>query len=176
MASASMAQVIEVPAAKLRVQAMPGGETTAALSELLPAEPNTVRGTGPWTLWLGPKEWLIYSVGGAVEALTDALITIVQPLMQAGSHVSADVSSGLTLLEISGSQAIDILATGCGLDLAGGAVPAGHCAQSHFGHVSITIHRPDGSDTLRLFADRSVARYLRDSLCLAHEVRHLRPR
>jgi sarcosine oxidase subunit gamma len=176
MASASVAKVIEVPAPKLRVQAMPGAAASAALSELLPAKPNTVRGSGPWTLWLGPQEWLMYSVGGAVDALADALATIVPPLMQGGSHVCADVSSGLTLLEISGSHAIEMLATGCGLDLAGGAVRPGHCAQSHFGHISITIHRPDESNTLRLFVDRSLARYLRDSLCLAHEVRHLRSR
>lgn len=155
---------------KLRVQRMPGA--SPALAAALPATPNTAQGDGPWALWLGPAEWLIYALEGGIEPLQ----RMVEPEVRAGAAVVAEVSEGLALIELSGAETLEVLATGCGLDLAGGAVPPGGCAQSHFHQVPLLLHRPAGSESWRLFVDRGLSRHLRDSLCSCHEVRHLRSR
>lgn len=149
-------------APKLLVQCMPKATACAAL----PVHPNTVRGSGPWSLWLGPEEWLVYADGGAADSLE-------RILELPASHLATDISSGLTALELAGPGAVEVLTAGCGLDLAGTALCANSCAQTHYHHVSIILHHPDGDDRWRLFVDRSLARYLRDSLGSQHEIRHL---
>lgn len=149
-------------APKLLVQCMP----KAAACIALPVHPNTVRGSGPWSLWLGPAEWLVYADSGAADSLG-------RTLELPASHLATDVSSGLTALELAGPGAAEVLTAGCGLDIAGTALPANSCAQTHYHHVSIILHHPEGDDRWRLFVDRSLARYLRDSLSSQHEIRHL---
>jgi len=157
-------------APKLRVQRMPGARVSAAAT--LPVTPNTVQGDSPWALWLGPAEWLIYALDGGVEPLQRT----VEHDVRAGSLVVAEVSQGLALIELSGAETLAVLATGCGLDLAGGAVPPGGCAQSHFHQVPFLLHRPGAGEPWRLFVDRAFGRYLFDSLCSQHEIRHFRSR
>ena len=155
---------------KLRVQRMPGAQLPAAAT--LPATPNTAHGDDPWALWLGPGEWLLYSLQGGIEPLQN----FVEADAQTQSVVTAEITQGLTLIELSGTETLAVLATGCGLDLSGGAVPAGACAQSQFHQVPFLLHRPGGSDAWRLFVDRALGRHLFDSLCWHHEIRHLRSR
>jgi sarcosine oxidase subunit gamma len=155
-------------APKLRIQRMPG--TAPSEGGALPRDPNSTRGEGPWVLWLSPNEWLAYAVEGPVASLH----ALVEPGVRSGSHVIADVTSGLTLIELSGPRAVDLVATDCGLDLEGGAVPPARCAQSHFQQVPITLHRPSAGDPWRLFVDRALSQFLCDSLCSRHEVRNLR--
>lgn len=157
-------------APKLRVQRMPG--SAAPEGTELPTQPNSTLGTGPWTLWLGPTEWLCY----ALEGTQATLRALVDPWVRDGSHVVADLMHGLTLIELSGPQVVDVLSSGCGLDFEGGAVSEGQCAQSHFHQVPIVLHRPAAGDLWRVFVDRSLSGFFRDSLCSRHEVRHLRSR
>lgn len=155
-------------APKLRIQRMPG--TVPPEGGALPRDPNSTHGEGPWVLWLGPAEWLSYTLDGSVTSLRAR----VDPWVRSGSHVATDVTSGLALIELSGPRAVDLLATDCGLDLEGGAVPPARCAQSHFQQVPITLHRPGAGDPWRLFVDRALSQFLCDSLCSRHEVRNLR--
>lgn len=155
-------------APKLRIQRMPGAGPQEG--GILPREPNSARGEGPWVLWLSPTEWLSYALEGSVTSLH----ALVDPWVRSGSHVVADVTNGLTLIELSGPRAVDLLATDCGLDLEGGAVPPGRCAQSHFHQVPITLHHPGAGDPWRMFVDRALSRFLCDSLCSRHEVWNLR--
>mgnify|MGYP001316258491 CR=1 FL=1 len=97
---------------KLRVQRMPGAVNRG---DGLPAQPNTVVGAGPWTMWLAPAEWLIYALDGSRASLME----MADPWVRSGSHVCADVTSGLSPLELSGPGAVELLAAGCGLDLEG---------------------------------------------------------
>lgn len=153
----------ELPLApKLLVQRMP----KAIASNALPSQPNTARGQGPWLLWLGPREWLAYADNAAADSLGRALEL---PAL----HLVTDVSNGLTAFELAGPGATEVLTAGCGLDIAGSALPATSCAQTHYHHVSIVLHRPDTGDRWRLFVDRSLARYLRDSLGAQYEIWHL---
>ncbi|MGH8263175.1 MAG: sarcosine oxidase subunit gamma [Steroidobacteraceae bacterium] len=155
---------------KLRVQRMPGAQLSSAAT--LPVTPNTAQGSSSWALWLGPAEWLIYALEGGIEPLQRT----VEHDVRAGSLVVADVSQGLALIELSGAETLAVLATGCGLDLAGGGVPPGGCAQSHFHQVPLILHRPGADAPWRLLVDRAFGRYLVDSLCSQHEIRHFRSR
>lgn len=153
----------ELPLApKLLVQCRPN----IAPDSALPSDPNTVSGPGPWSLWLGPREWLIYADSGAVDLLTRT------PELPA-AYVVTDVSSGLTALELAGPGAAEVLTAGCGLDIGGPQLSANSCAQTHYHHVPIILHRPAAGERWRLFVDRSLTRYLRDSLGSQHEIRHL---
>jgi sarcosine oxidase subunit gamma len=123
-------------------------------------------------MWLAPAEWLIYALDGSRASLME----MADPWVRSGSYVCADVSSGLSLLELSGPGAVELLAAGCGLDLEGNAVPQNHCAQTLFHQVALILHRPGGVDEWRLIVDRSLSLFLFDSLSSAHEVRSLRSR
>jgi sarcosine oxidase subunit gamma len=160
MAATTLKELAFAP--KLLVQCRP----KAAACIALPVNPNTVCGSGPWSLWLGPQEWLVYADSGAADSLS-------RTLELPASHLATDVSSGLTALELAGPGAGEVLTAGCGLDIAGTALCANSCAQTHYHHVSIILHHPEGDDRWRLFVDRSLTRYLRDSLSSQHEIRHL---
>jgi heterotetrameric sarcosine oxidase gamma subunit len=139
---------------------MPGRPVNALLSGQFPRNPNTAIGADPWTLWLGPREWLIYSV----EQTLDNIEEILADDVAAGALLCTDTSSGLALLELAGPGACEALSAGCGLDFEGDAVGAGACAQTQFFHVPLIIHRPDAAPLWRLLVDRSLARWTRDAL------------
>ncbi|HZF15291.1 MAG TPA: sarcosine oxidase subunit gamma family protein [Steroidobacteraceae bacterium] len=155
---------------KLRVQRLPG--TPGALPAVLPVTPNSVTGHGPWVLWLGPSDWLIYALDGE----SSDLARLVDAGVRGGDVVVTDVGNSLVMLELAGPSAVKLLESGCGLDLSGGAVAAGACAQSLFQEIPILLHRPAPGDAWRVFVDRSLSRHLGDSLCSRHEIRHLRSR
>lgn len=156
--------------ATLRIQRMPG--TGGELQNVLPTAPNTANGAGPWALWLGPSDWLIYALDGTAGDL----LRLVDDGVRAGNIVVTEVSDSYTMLELSGALAVELLESGCGLDLSGDAVPPGGCAQSHFQGVPILLHRPAPGDAWRVLVDRSLSHHLGDSLCSRHEIRHLRSR
>lgn len=144
------------PVAKLRVQAMPGTRATALASAQLPQTPNTVHGAHPWTLWLGPREWLVYGMAASVAELESRFAADIA----AGTLVCADTSSGLTLLELEGPRSVEMLSAGSGLDFEGGALAAGACAQTQLFQIPLIIHRPDARLLWRLFVDRSLVRWV----------------
>ncbi len=155
---------------KLRVQRMPG--MRGELPRLLPTASNTANGAGPWALWLGPSDWLIYSLDGTASDL----LQLVGDGVRTGTIVVTEISDSFTVFELAGPLAVELLESGCGLDLTGHAVPSGACAQSHFQEVPILLHRPAPGDAWRVFVDRSLSHHLSDSLCSRHEIRHLRSR
>ena len=159
-------------APKLRLQSVPGATRYLASSRSLPIEPNSVCGAGPWTLWLGPAEWLIYALEGSASSLAPN----DGSWDQSGHCVSVEITSALTLLELSGPGAVELLAGDCGLDLEGGAIAPEHCAQTAFHHVPLMLHRPGAGDLWRLFVDRSLSRFFCDSLSSLNEIRTLRSR
>jgi heterotetrameric sarcosine oxidase gamma subunit len=138
--------------AKLRLQAMPGSAATP------PSAPAS--GSGSWMLSLAPRDWLAYGPAVTVTELEQVFAADIA----AGAVVRADVSSALTLLELEGPQSMEILAAGCGLDFAGGAVPPGGCVQTQLFQLAVVIHRPERRLLWRLFVDRSVAKWLRAAM------------
>ena len=126
----------------------------------LPTQPNTSTGADDAALlWLGPASWLY--VAGA-----DSLLTSFEDARRSLNAIGGalfDVSSSYVGWRVEGSVAARVLNRGCPLDLGDDAFPAGHCAQSTFGHLTVLIHRPDASPAFIVLASRS---YARDALHL----------
>ena len=112
----------------------------AAVLKVLGCEPplkaNTMVESGDFRIyWLGPDEWLVITPTdqqGKVQAdLTKALDGVFSSVV--------DNSSGLTLVEVSGTNAGALLATDCPLDLHPTVFKAGQCAQTRLAKAGMTI-------------------------------------
>ena len=128
-----------------------------ALGTEPPIEPNTVKQAGEHRIfWLGPDEWLVITPAGqqaeVKAALSDALEGVFSSVV--------DNSSGLTMIEITGEQAADLLATDCPLDLHPRVFKAGQCAQTRLAKAGMTLApKMDGSG-FEVIIRRSFADYL----------------
>jgi sarcosine oxidase subunit gamma len=123
----------------------------------LPREPNRgVDGGGRSALWLGPNEFLIVTEPGA-EA---TLVTALRQGLGGQRAAVTDVSDGRTIIEISGRNARDVLAKGCGLDLHPRVFGPGQCAQSGLAKARILLRQIDASPRFEIFVERSHAEYL----------------
>ena len=126
----------------------------------LPQQPNTsTHVDDAAVLWLGPKSWLYVAEGGASRTSFDD----ARRSLNATGGALFDVSSSYVGWRVEGAAASRVLNRGCPLDLCEDAFPAGHCAQSMFGHITVLVHRPDASAAFILLASRS---YARDALHL----------
>ena len=120
----------------------------------LPLEPNTAwDGGARAALWLGPDEWLVlgppHSAGDLVAELTSAL---------QGEHRSiVDVSANRVSIVLGGPDRLEVLASGCTIDLHPRSWRAGTCAQTLFAKAQITLH--ERGDTTRVLVRPSFARY-----------------
>jgi len=128
-----------------------------------PTTPNTVAGDERrGVLWLGPDEWLVVGLPG-----TEALILAEIDAALAGEHRSiVDVSANRAVIDLYGATRLDLLATGCGLDLdpRGGWLP-GVCAQTLFAKAQVILQERE--DATRVFVRPSFADYLVDRLLVA---------
>jgi len=151
---------VEVPfLAQIDVRCDPAPATRLGF----PTTPNTVAGDETrGTLWLGPDEWLVVGMPGTEGELVAELETTL-----AGEHRSiVDVSANRAVLDLRGASRLDLLATGCGLDLdpLGGWCP-GLCAQTLFAKAQVILQERE--DATRLFVRPSFADYLVDRLLAA---------
>jgi sarcosine oxidase, subunit gamma len=106
-----------------------------------PVEPNTTAAIGGRTvLWLGPDEWLV--LGGREGDYP-------------GAAAAIDVSASRVVLELSGTGAAGILASGCPVELA-----PGRCAQTLLARAQVILLRP-GLDRWWILVRPSFAPYLR---------------
>ncbi len=145
-------QLLAVELAQIDVRADP-----SALPFEAPV-PNTVTTwRGRDVLWLGPDEWLIVGEPGieqgVVAELADAL---------AGGHASVlDVSANRAVFDL--SDGLELLSSGCGLDLDPDRWLPRMCAQTLFGQAQVILHQLDRGAT-RVFVRPSFAGYLVDRL------------
>ena len=130
----------------------------------LPTTPNQVAANKQARLmWLGPDEWLL-------EAFEAEAADVDGLLSDRGSLVS--IGHGLVKLQISGDQALHLLAAGTPLDLAQELTP-GRCLQTRLAQVSVILTAEpaelaetdaDGqanqTPTVTLWVRRSMAHYL----------------
>ncbi len=111
-----------------------------------PTVPNTTAVVdGHTVVWLGPDEWLV--LGGAEADFVSAAAAV-------------DVSANRIALDLSGANALDVLASGCGLDLDEAAFPVGDCAQTLLARAQVILIR-QASDAFRILVRPSFAPYLR---------------
>jgi len=128
-----------------------------------PLEPNTVGGDlTRGALWLGPEEWLVVGLPGTAPAAIDEL----ESTLAGTHHAVVDVSANRAVIELQGVDRLELLASGCALDLdpRGGWVP-GVCAQTLFARAHVILQEMDAAT--RLFVRPSFAHYVVDRLLVS---------
>ena len=124
----------------------------------LPLNANRVAAAGGVrALWLGPDEWLITAEGGAPD-----LLPRLDRAVAGRRAMVTDLSSSRVVVAIGGTQARDLLAAGCGLDLHSRVFGPGQCAQTLFARVSVILDQLDDAPHYRLLVRRSYAGWLVD--------------
>jgi sarcosine oxidase, subunit gamma len=118
-----------------------------------PPQPNLVTDWNDWdVLWLGPDEWLVVGEGGSEETIERALADAMT-----GSHHSlVDVSANRIAFDL--TDGLELLSTGCGLDLDPSRWLPGMCAQTLFGQAQVILHQLE-ERTTRVFVRPSFAGY-----------------
>lgn len=109
-------------------------EGTLGLS--LPTVPNETTSKDGLTLcWLAPDRWLAVAPATPPARLVARLAEACD-----GRGAVNDVSSGRTVIRVSGTKAREVLEAGCPLDLHPQSFRPGDCAQSLLGHTAVLLH------------------------------------
>lgn len=123
----------------------------------LPIEANTVVVSGDYKIyWLGPDEWLVITP-------TEQQAKVQSELKLALGDVFSSVvdnSSGLTLLNIIGDNAANLIARDCPLDLHSSVFKVGQCAQTRLAKAGATIAPLLDGSGFELIIRRSFSDYL----------------
>lgn len=127
-----------------------------ALGTALPAQPcSTSANDLVRVVWAGPDDWFV--IGPKGEA--NRTIAGLRSRLAKTIHAVTDVSSGYTVLNLSGSPMRDILAQGCPLDLHPRAFKPGMSAGTHFFKASVWLWQTDDARSYELLVRRSFMGY-----------------
>lgn len=107
-------------------------------------------------VWAGPDDWFIVGPKGQADALADRL----RAALAGQHHAVTDVSSGYTVLHLSGTPVRDVLAQGCPLDLHPRVFASGASAGSHFFKASVWLWQTDEAPVYELLVRRSFMGYV----------------
>ena len=157
----SRATITELPpATRISLRLADREAAAAALGVDLPAKIGTRVAAGARSaLCLGPDEWLIEAPGGdgaTLAALAD--LATRQPLS------AVEVSDREITVALEGPDVLDLLATGCPLDLA--KIPLGSGTRTVFDSAQIVLTR-EAQDRFHLTVWRSFAPHVRALLDIA---------
>lgn len=129
---------------------------TEALGIGLPAQPcSTSANALVRVVWAGPDDWFVIGPKGE----TDRTIANLRSGLAKTIHAVTDVSSGYTVLNLSGPPVCEILAQGCPLDLHPRAFKPGMSAGTHFFKASIWLWQTDDARSFELLVRRSFMGY-----------------
>ncbi len=164
MADVSMVEVPTLSQVSLRVDLTPAQGRPAPPLEL-PLQPNNWRRIGILeALWLGPDEWLVT----AGQGNTGKMVILLEAAFDGRPHSVVDVSANRVAIDLTGPDRLDLLATGCPLDLHPRVWNEGACAQTLLARVPVLLQeRAAGT---RLFVRPSFAAWLTDWLDAAAAV------
>jgi sarcosine oxidase subunit gamma len=115
-------------------------------------------------LWLGPDEQLLLSPIAEGQVIARQLGAALSAL----PHSLVDVSHRQIALQVSGSQAQNVLNAGCPLDLHLESFPVGACTRTLLGKCDIVLWRT-GAATFHVEVWRSFAAYASRFLAEAGE-------
>ena len=122
----------------------------------LPREVGAIGAGEVRALCTGPSDWLLVAPGslslparGAIEA----------DCVRQGLGL-VDLSSGLSVLEVSSPVARDVLAKGCGLDLHPHQFSVSQCAPTRFAQLSVIVDCLEPTPRFELYVARSYSHYL----------------
>lgn len=128
-----------------------------SLGIVLPLQTNKVSSNSRVTaLGLGPDEWLLITPPSAEHEVSSSLSHTLEGLFFAVTNIT----DGQTIINLSGSCAIDLLCKGCSLDLHPHNFRPGYCAQTLVAKAGVLIHYVDQSPSFDLIIRRSFAEYL----------------
>lgn len=123
----------------------------------LPVEANTVVESGDYRVyWLGPDEWLVMTPTEQQGKVQSELLAALEGIFSA----VVDNTSGLTLLNITGKNAGNLIARDCPLDLHPAVFKPGQCAQTRLAKAGMTISPLSDEPGFELIIRRSFADYL----------------
>ena len=119
----------------------------------LPASPNTRTGNDEMAIvWLSPDQWMLLVAQGTEKGLEEALRSGLN------SHITVtDISSGQTVLSLSGSLAETVIRKSCPYDV--GSLSAERCTQTIFAKTQVLLWR-QAENEFQLVVRRSFADYL----------------
>ena len=106
-------------------------------------------------VWAGPDEWFVIGPKG----YSDAIALRLRAELAGMHHAVTDVSSGYTVMHLSGAPARNVLAQGCPLDLHPRAFKPGASAGSLFFKASIWLWRTGESETYEVLVRSSFRGY-----------------
>jgi len=107
-------------------------------------------------VWAGPDDWFVIGPKGQ----SNALETQLRRTLEGTHHAITDVSSGYTVLQLSGRPVREVLAQGCPIDLHPRVFKPGSCAGSHYFKASIWFWQTDEAPTYEVLVRRSFMGYL----------------
>lgn len=128
-----------------------------ALGVELPLQPCTTATSAILrVVWAGPDDWFVIGPTGQADAIASNLRNAL-----AGLHFAVtDVSSGYTVLHLSGAPVRDVLAQGCPLDLHPRVFQPGASAGSHFFKASVWLWQADSAPAYEVLVRRSFMGYV----------------
>ena len=124
----------------------------------LSQDPNRWHGQDPLIWWVAPDAWLIQSArcGDEIAAMARSACAEIPCAV-------TDLSDALETIALDGSDAVAVLARGCGLDLRHDSFGAQACARTRLAQLPVLIRKAT-STRFELVVDRSAAHYLEDWL------------
>lgn len=130
---------------------------SGVLGMALPQKACTTADNGVLRIvWAGPDDWFIVGPRGQADALASRL----REALAGQHHAVTDVSSGYTVLHLSGTPVRDVLAQGCPLDLHPRVFASGASAGSHFFKASVWLWQTDEAPVYELLVRRSFMGYV----------------
>ena len=133
------------------------GEAAAeVLGAGLPTLMRSARGNRAEILGLGPDEWLLLTEPRAEDALADEL----RAALGDRHHAVVVVSDRMTGIGVRGARAVDVLATGCPLDLHPKVFRPGAVTRTLLGKAAVVLSHPDEAAAYELWVNGSFAPYL----------------
>jgi sarcosine oxidase subunit gamma len=104
--------------------------------------------------WISPDEWLLILPGNEAFELEQQLREAIE-----GHYAVVNVSSGQTLIELSGTQAVEVLKKSTGYDVDGRNFPPGKVVTTTFAKTQAVIRR-SAETRWELVVRRSFADYV----------------
>lgn len=125
----------------------------------LPLAASRWNGDDPVFCRTAPDAWLLMSAQHAAADLVEA----ARDGCGRRSFAATDVSDAHVALAVEGPQAVDLLARGCGLDLADAVFGQDACTRTRLAQLPVMIRRVS-HERYELLVDRSMAAWLHDWL------------
>jgi len=132
-------------------------EVSRALGLELPVAPCTSVANGDLRIvWAGPDEWFVIGARGEAAAIAKRIRGAVAGM----HHAVTDVSSGYSVLHLSGAAVRGVLAQGCPIDLHSRSFKPGASAGTHYFKASIIVWQTAEAPIFEVLVRRSFMGYV----------------